>query len=661
MLWPVLLAALATGVVVAALVHRYGNVRRHRWYVTATTYVGWLGPFCIVFLLPIDLTSTLYRRRCSEGGDCPAPPLVLVSESFLYAFWTAIYWTSFVLTWAVIPTMTSYVRSGRFSAVDKIKEAVRANLIYYAVAGALGVAFIVYIAVAKGLTGQALLSFLIAMANGWGLLLIVLFLGHGLVSVPRELWRRADYHLYLKHLQYLAPGMKEAANDAEIEFYDVANDVAAAARRVGDADPLRPFVDRLLEKCPMALTDRNLGQASSLPASGVTSAHLVQLHLRLKAAVRAKERREAQWSNLLREAFFFEDLVESERNPEKKLVTAVTRSGTVPGWRMSLDWWWYLRIRPALQRALASCCALLSAALIWSEMTFQIQKPMLTILGLLFHIPGISYEWIEAMCIITVSYMCICAYSSLFKVRIFDVYALVPNHHTDEGSLLFVAAYLCRLTFPLCYNFLNLLTDQEDTMFVAIMGKIDLLPLLGSFQVYVPLSIGLICLATFFHFHSRLLAMCGWTDFFTGEDRADGPIVQEGKSYIDQARAAEERQRRNNSPANGSVGYARDRDTDRLLQDAEERRSPTVSERGLGNGRTIRNGRGSANPEESRQSLSARLQGLFAPKPTRAAAAPALVEVPAEFEVPELEDDNIESILASRQAKAPPRTFTVAD
>jgi hypothetical protein len=75
-------------------------------------------------------------------------------------------------------------------------------------------------------------------------------------------------------------------------------------------------------------------------------------------------------------------------------------------------------------------------------MTFQIQKPMLTILGLLFHIEGISYAAIEAMSIVTITYMCICAYSSLFKVKVFDVYALVPNHHTDEGSLLFVAAYL---------------------------------------------------------------------------------------------------------------------------------------------------------------------------------------------------------------------------
>lgn len=57
MLWPVLTATGLTCLVVLWLVSFYGNVRQHRFYVTLTSYIGWLFPFCIVFLLPIDLTS----------------------------------------------------------------------------------------------------------------------------------------------------------------------------------------------------------------------------------------------------------------------------------------------------------------------------------------------------------------------------------------------------------------------------------------------------------------------------------------------------------------------------------------------------------------------------------------------------------------------------
>jgi hypothetical protein len=178
-----------------------------------------------------------------------------------------------------------------------------------------------------------------AMANVWGLLLIVVFLGHGLVEVPRDLWRRSDYHSHLRSLQYRAPGMKEAANDAEIELFEVASDVVAVGRRIEEGDPLRSKVDRILAKCPQeTLSDRalaNAGRTSSIPSAGITDAYIVALHVRLKAAVRARDRREAQWNNLLREAFFLEDMVESERNPERMLVISAAKGGDVAGWRMS--------------------------------------------------------------------------------------------------------------------------------------------------------------------------------------------------------------------------------------------------------------------------------------------------------------------------------------
>ena len=41
--------------------------------------------------------------------------------------------------------------------------------------------------------------------------------------------------------------------------------------------------------------------------------------------------------------------------------------------------------------------------------------------------------------IITVAYLSICAYFTVFKIRIFNFYYLAPRHGTDEYSLLFSA------------------------------------------------------------------------------------------------------------------------------------------------------------------------------------------------------------------------------
>jgi hypothetical protein len=44
----------------------------------------------------------------------------------------------------------------------------------------------------------------------------------------------------------------------------------------------------------------------------------------------------------------------------------------------------------------------------------------------------------------------------MLGIKLFDVYQMIPLHNTDEGSLLFVGAYLSKLTFPIVYNFLNM-------------------------------------------------------------------------------------------------------------------------------------------------------------------------------------------------------------
>lgn len=83
--------------------------------------------------------------------DCEEP-LGYIPTEFLKVFWEIVYWTSFNLTWFVIPIMTSYTRyssnndkrSGEFSFWRKVWAAIRENLIFYAIIGAVGTVFILY-------------------------------------------------------------------------------------------------------------------------------------------------------------------------------------------------------------------------------------------------------------------------------------------------------------------------------------------------------------------------------------------------------------------------------------------------------------------------------------------------------------------------------------
>ncbi len=78
------------------------------------------------------------------------------------------------------------------------------------------------------------------------------------------------------------------------------------------------------------------------------------------------------------------------------------------------------------------------------------------------------------------SYLCLCAYYTIFRIRIFNYFYLSLYHLTDETSLIFAATFLCRLTAPLSYNFLGMIhmdqtitkeTDREETAFTIVNIK----------------------------------------------------------------------------------------------------------------------------------------------------------------------------------------------
>jgi len=89
-------------------------------------------------------------------------------------------------------------------------------------------------------------------------------------------------------------------------------------------------------------------------------------------------------------------------------------------------------------------------------------------------------------------------------LKIAGWYGLYPNHNTDTGSLLWCASILARLAPPIGYHFL-LLIQVEGTAFQAMMGQMNVVPVLGqSFNQLLPVLIGILCLCNVFDVHSRM-------------------------------------------------------------------------------------------------------------------------------------------------------------
>ncbi|KAJ1958287.1 hypothetical protein GGI12_004773 [Dipsacomyces acuminosporus] len=459
-----------------------------------------------------------------------------------------------------LPIMMSYVDSGAFTFKDRLRESVWSNLQFYGVSGAIGLFVVGYIALTRNYFGADLVAFLMAAANFWGLFLVVIFMGFGLVSIPRKLWQRGDLTHELAKIESRAMAYKDRAYDSELELSDVVKEVMLVSSRVDQTDSLRHCVDQILECCPKTdgrINAHNVVLSSRVPMD-ITQAYLATLHNKIKQAVLKEERSRWRWNSSAWRAFFLQDALASRQNPNRQI-----ESNLLPWSRWGMlsrsgFWWWYTVFRPLAYRILSVGAAILSVAILWSELTFNLTNSNLSIVHLLLRSLGLSYFAIEVTSIVTIAYMCLCAYSSVMKLKIFNIYSLETHHHTNERSLLFCGAYLCRLMFPLCYNFLNMAgsnndTDDAATEFAKFMGQIDLVPVLGEqSNRAIPVLIMIPATLAFFNIHGRVI------DYFSinrigaaGANAGDddntelGPLSlphEEGRSLIIEARRAAERQ-----------------------------------------------------------------------------------------------------------------------
>ncbi|KAJ2823066.1 hypothetical protein FBU31_004402, partial [Coemansia sp. 'formosensis'] len=507
---------------------------------------------------------TLYRK-CEH--DCDTP-MGYIGSDFTRRLWIGLYWFMYMLTWLVLPIMMSYVDSGAFSFKDRLRESCWSNLQFYGYTGAIGLVVVGYIAVTRGVFGSDLVAFLMALANFWGLFLVITFMGFGLVSIPRKLWRRGDLALELTKIENRAMAYKDSAYDSELELAEVVCEAQLVSSRVGATDELRACIDQILEHCGShaaldrspGVTQNNAALAARIPTD-ISLAYLAALHNRVKHAVLKEERDRWRWNRSAMRAFFLQDAIASRVNPSRHLESSLRPWSQWSMARRSAAWWWFITLRPFAYRLLTVAAAVLSVVVLWSELTFNLgASSRLSVVHYLLRTLGLSYFSIELASIVVIAYMSLCAYSSVMKLRIFNIYSLESHHHTNERSLLFCGAYLCRLMFPLCYNFLNMagVNEQEEvTEFARFMDQIDLVPVLGEqSNRAIPVLIMIPATLAFFNVHGRVMEYFSVDRAGGGSRGSDdpedddgdtemGPLClprEEGRGLLVEARRAAERQ-----------------------------------------------------------------------------------------------------------------------
>eukprot|EP00164_Ancoracysta_twista_P001405 GFYU01001828.1.p1 GENE.GFYU01001828.1~~GFYU01001828.1.p1 ORF type:complete len:588 (-),score=24.12 GFYU01001828.1:148-1911(-) len=544
--WPVVLFTVVA-CTVAYLIYTFAS-RSTKLHTIVLVYVAWFFCFSIVGLVPLDISQT-YARRCHEAGDTDCPSnFSEVSGNLLVVTWEVLYWITFCLCWAVLPVFTSYAESGAYTRADKWKQALKENVIFYAVCGLFAGGFLIYLMAASQLDVAGIKGICIALANTWAMFLLVCLLGHGLVDVPRKLWLKGNREKNLRYSQFRAVGVFEALDSSQYELKRTIASIQKTVESISDSNHLKQYADILQSEIP---SNVELGNSRRLSDADedveVSYKGLIKLRNNLKRAKLDLERAQCQWDNLLMHTRILEDVINNCNQPDRAFHSSIRnkRTGLLAAQRDHWEWMWRVKFYPVFMRTLSVTCAVLSVLILSCELTAFSGFTLLSIWNPYPHIDDLTVQVIIS---IPLCYSCVCTFYSIFKIKVFNLYELHPNKQTDGPSMLFNAQIVTRLVAPLCFNYMEIL-QTKDAKFYEMYDDIDVVPLFGDyFNIYFPIAILLFTIATIFNLFERVLRLCNINQLFA--DTFDESLVSEGQRLLNRERNWRQRQQQLDSTGN---------------------------------------------------------------------------------------------------------------
>eukprot|EP01028_Stygiella_incarcerata_P006570 TRINITY_DN267_c4_g1_i1.p1 TRINITY_DN267_c4_g1~~TRINITY_DN267_c4_g1_i1.p1 ORF type:complete len:638 (-),score=136.77 TRINITY_DN267_c4_g1_i1:131-2044(-) len=480
-----------------------------------------------------------------------AIPLVLLPGDIVLAFdkdshaheigwvvaWQSVFWLLQLFSWIVLPIHSSYLMAGEFVYVRRLWRAVKENLILYLIIGAVVGALLFYVAIKNSLGHREVIGLCIASSNAFGLLIVITLLGYGLVEWPRSYWHKGNIDRSLQFLHFQAVSTFDNLESAEIRFAEAKAVLREADVMTLSSDPMRPFVDRLLaykpELMPQSMFASSFTDSSSSvpeidgeapwPQDGPRRADLIRLHRTLRRTVVNLLKARHQWEYLQKRAVLQQGEI-AKRDARK-----AAKTGTCCR---------YSCLKCSLYRLFAVILACIALVVLWCEVTISVDDPSISPLYVLFDASYHSSSLVVAQVVafLFLAFVSGCAYWTLFRLRVFQFYSVIP-HHTDGVSLLFSGLFGCRVVLSVCTNFLHIAHVPSGTAFEALFGSMSVIPLLGDdFNRYFPIVVILLVLFTLTNLWSRMLSMCNFRRFDFKPADSTGEEVEEGRQLLEQSR-----------------------------------------------------------------------------------------------------------------------------
>ncbi|VDP81549.1 unnamed protein product [Echinostoma caproni] len=222
--------------------------------------------------------------------------------------------------------MRSFSTAGDFTTMAKLRTALVDNALYYTSYLVIFITALVYLLAKKAikLDFGYLKVLLITAANTWGLFLVILFLGYGLVAVPRALWSAGNPLASLRRAYFTLSQRNLELADEEDKLDELIEQVEHLKASLPLSHPLQPHLlvvakqaqeshrttespSRSAKNAPPRLSTNSSAHAHPDPA-GLSLKQLTRLHRSLKSTRDRCARAKALYWDAVKQAIWIEDL-----------------------------------------------------------------------------------------------------------------------------------------------------------------------------------------------------------------------------------------------------------------------------------------------------------------------------------------------------------------
>jgi len=529
----------------------------------------WFFNFYMVVLLPYDicLTNKIKRKESLTEAEQKTSSIIKITYNIAY-------WSTFFLSWLILPLLKSYESSGEFTRWEKFIYSIKSNLIFFGVV--LLVCIFLFIWAFFKLKKETISFFFKNIYNFnyvLGLSIMLLLLSYSLIKLPIKIYESMNYENTIQYYEYTAKNINdklvvvkmeltenghqllETMEDSKIikEMQD--DNILNSNKNYSNKKNIFIYQKYMKEKFDYLLKNSNtfgIEIKSNLFGSKQEPIHdkgnLVQLIKKIMKEEWDDLRLQCQMQKIYSKWSTLKSILILGKKNKYKINSRYYKIGKDKSEKIMVDKkddsfitlnnisnfkiWYYLKIRQILIFILTVILFIFGGIIFISEISIPLPWN-LSIFGLL--ISSITNVFIlHIILFIQIIYLLGMSMYTLFSLKISGYYGMYRNRQTDSISLLYFSDNINRIIFPLCLNVIMMVNKGEKkykTILESIFGINVQNQVFVVFNNYSPLILILCVLINGFNVFTKIGKCFGIDNFYIESEKRDNDI-EEGYNLL---------------------------------------------------------------------------------------------------------------------------------